>query len=93
MIDPLNLTQIQYELAIAIGTSLNMEQMLKEALGAILHKLGGTAIGVHWMPAQDETGAMAPFTIPPGGSPFGRLCQRCCTPASPWGCGWLVGIG
>ena len=66
MIDPLNLTQIQYELAIAIGTSLNMEQMLKEALGAILHKLGGTAIGVHWMPAQDETGAMAPFTIPRG---------------------------
>lgn len=64
MIGPLELTQIQYELAMSIGTSLNLEQMLKEALGAFLRKLNGTAIGVYWLPGWSGNTEIQPFSIP-----------------------------
>ncbi len=66
MIDPLSLTQIQYELAMSVGTSLDMEEMMKSALGAFLRKLGGTAIGVHWLPGWNGEPTTAPITFPRG---------------------------
>lgn len=70
MIDPLDLTQIQYELSMSIGASLDMDRMLKDALSTFLRRLGGNAIGVHFRPAWDTRYSLQPFTIPRSAARF-----------------------
>ena len=59
-------TQIQYELAMSIGASLDMEEMLKTALNAFLSKLRCTSIGVHLrdLPTPDGKRFGIAYTIP-----------------------------
>lgn len=64
MFDPSDLTQIQYELSMSIGSSLDMERMLKDALSTFLRRLGGNAIGVHFRPGWDDRYTDQPYTVP-----------------------------
>jgi PAS domain S-box-containing protein len=52
------LTQLQFEIAMAIGNSLELHQMLKSALGTILRKLNCISATVHLL-EQDANGRAA----------------------------------
>ena len=58
--------QIHYEIAMSIGSSLDMAQMLKTALETFLRRLGGSTVGVHLlnMPTRDGERLGIAYTIP-----------------------------
>ena len=58
--------QIQYELAMSIGASLDMDEMLETALSTFLNRLRCTSIGVHLreLPTPDGKRFGIAYTIP-----------------------------
>ena len=63
---PSELTQIHDKLAMSIGASLDMAEMLKIALSTFLRELGGSSIGVHLhdMPTGENERMGIAYSVP-----------------------------